>query len=368
MEAKVRFESGCERDVEQILIIRLRCDKMPLVSIIVPVYNSEKYVERAVSSILNQSEKDIQVILVNDGSEDASCKVCDKIASMDNRVMVIHQENRGISAARNTGLKFAVGEYIGFCDNDDEYLENLVEDNYALAKKYDADIVRYCRRRIVTKDGRIIRDSVMDEFPFLVIEKSQFPEYESEITNTGNGIWTGLYKRSFIQAYQIQFDEFIRYGHEDTMFNLKAYQSFHTMVLNPKVYYVWKNRMEHSTTGKFNMNYIESMKKCLNEEIKLAKIYGLISCQNGKYHSRLAKTYIYSIYDYLILAKDKLKWREKRAVLKRFRQHNAFKLRNNYQSIKKEGLFFIVLWTMFYYKLYMVPYAAIKLKQKIINN
>lgn len=341
---------------------------MPLVSVIVPVYNSEKYVEQAVGTILNQSEKDIQVILVNDGSTDTSGRVCEKIAEEDDRVVVIHQKNMGISAARNTGLKLATGEYVTFCDNDDEYLDRLIEDNYVLAKRYDADIVRFCRRRIVTKDGRIIRDSIMNQFSFRVIEKKDFPKYESEITNTGNGIWTGLYKRSFIEKNHIRFDESIRCGHEDTMFNLKSYQTFEKMVLNPKVYYVWKNRMEHSTTGKFNMNYIESMKKCMVEEIKLARVFDMESCKNGEYHSRLAKTYVYSIYDYLNLAKDKLNWKEKRIVLREFRKHRAFKVRNNYQRLKKESLFFIVLWTMFYYRLYMIPYIAIHLKQKFVNN
>lgn len=339
-----------------------------LVSVIMPVYNSEKYVRAAVESILNQSEKDIQVILVDDGSKDQSGVICDEIARMDKRVLVIHQKNGGICAARNTALDVAEGEYIAFCDNDDEFLDGLIKDNYALAKKYDADIIRFCRRRIVTKDGKIVRDSVMANFPFLILERKEFPLYENEVTNTGNGVWNALYRRSFIEKNHIRFDESMHFGFEDAMFNIKAYQCFGRMILNPKVYYVWKNRMEHSTTGKFNINYIESLEKGLEEEIVLAKQSGNMTIDSGNYHTRLVKNYIYLLYDYLNLAKNKLSIREKRTIIKHFRNHKAFDVKNNYKSLKKQGMFFVVLWTMFYYRCYLLPYCAIHVKQKIFNN
>lgn len=339
-----------------------------LVSVIMPVYNSEKYIRKAVESIQHQSEKNIQIILIDDGSTDHSGDICDQMAREDPRVLVVHQKNAGICAARNTGLKVAQGEYITFCDNDDEFLEGFIKENYVLAKEYDADVVRFCRRRVVTKEGKIVRDSVMNRFPFLVIEKKELPKYMNEITNTGNGVWTALYRREFLEENSITFDEFIKYGHEDTMFNIKVYQKFHRMVLNPKVYYIWKNRMEHSTTGKFNMNYIESMQKCMDEEIKLMRQYGKSLIQSGKYHARLAKVYVYPLYDNLNLAKDLLSITEKRRIIQKFRKHRAFSIRNNYKSIRHEGLFFIVLWTLFYYRFYLVPHFAIHIKQKLMNN
>ena len=117
----------------------------PKISIIVPVYNSEKYLPETAQSILKQSFSDFELILVDDGSKDGSGKICDQLAAKDTRVKVIHKTNGGICSARNAGLKMAAGEYIAFCDNDDIYLPELLEDNYALAKKYDADVVRYSR-------------------------------------------------------------------------------------------------------------------------------------------------------------------------------------------------------------------------------
>ena len=340
---------------------------MALVSIIIPVYNSEKYVRQAVASILEQSEKDIQVILVDDGSTDTSGKICDEIASFDGRVVVIHQENQGICAARNAGMKVAKGEYITFCDNDDQVLPGFIEDNYKLAKKYNADIVRFCRRRVVTINGKEVRNSIMNKFPFLVIQRNDYKKYDHEISCAGNGVWTGLYKREFIEKNNIRFDEFMKYGHEDNMFNLLAYQYFDTLVLNPKVYYVWLNRMEHSTTGKFNMNYIESMKRCLDQDLKLARIHGTINEPSGSFQSKVARAYVYPLYDYLNLAKDKISLKEKRKILKEFRCLPAFPLKNNYNTLKKDGIFIEVLWTMFYHKIFMLPYLAIHLKQKIFN-
>ena len=96
------------------------------ISIIVPVYNSEKYLPETAQSILKQSFSDFELILVDDGSKDGSGKICDQLAAKDTRIKVIHKTNGGICSARNAGLKEAAGEYIAFCDNDDIYLPSCI--------------------------------------------------------------------------------------------------------------------------------------------------------------------------------------------------------------------------------------------------
>ena len=120
-----------------------------------PVYNVQNYLKDSVSDIKKQSFSDFELILVDDGSKDGSGKICDQLAAKDTRIKVIHKTNGGICSARNAGLKEAAGEYIAFCDNDDIYLPGLLEDNYALAKKYDADVVRYSRSYRTVKDGKV---------------------------------------------------------------------------------------------------------------------------------------------------------------------------------------------------------------------
>lgn len=121
---------------------------MPKISVIVPVYKAEKYLDRCVQSILNQTFEDLEVILVDDGSPDRCPEMCDKWAEHDSRIKVLHQINGGASAARNAGLRVAQGEYIGFVDSDDwieskmyEVLHNLICDNDA-----DMAISEICRK------------------------------------------------------------------------------------------------------------------------------------------------------------------------------------------------------------------------------
>jgi len=113
---------------------------MPKISIIVPVYNVEKYLEKCLDSILSQTFTDFEMLLIDDGSSDYSGKICDEYASRDERVIVIHQKNQGLGAARNTGIANARGEYIGFIDSDDYIEADMYEILYNNLLKEDADM------------------------------------------------------------------------------------------------------------------------------------------------------------------------------------------------------------------------------------
>ena len=114
------------------------------VSIIIPVYNGEKYIRPCISGLRKQTYRNIECILIDDGSTDESGKICDHCAEEDARVRVIHQVNRGVSAARNKGIEEAQGEYILFFDIDDQITESVVEDNLRMAQKNNADVVLFC--------------------------------------------------------------------------------------------------------------------------------------------------------------------------------------------------------------------------------
>ena len=127
----------------------------PLISVIVPVYNVEKYLRKCVDSIVNQTYKNLEIILVDDGSPDNCGKICDEFAEMDNRVMVIHKENGGLSSARNAGLDIATGEYITFVDSDD-YIENDTYEKVVVAiNKFDSDLI-FFREKSVDESGKTI--------------------------------------------------------------------------------------------------------------------------------------------------------------------------------------------------------------------
>lgn len=114
--------------------------EQPLLTIIIPVYNVEKYVKKCLTSVINQTYKNLEIIVVDDGSTDNSGKICDEIASLDNRIQVIHKKNGGLSDARNKGLDIARGDYIGFVDSDDFIDNNMYEELLTACKKYNAEI------------------------------------------------------------------------------------------------------------------------------------------------------------------------------------------------------------------------------------
>lgn len=126
-----------------------------LISIVVPVYNVEKYIEKCVLSILNQTYEKFELLIVDDGSKDSSGEICDKLAENDVRIKVIHQENKGLSGARNTAIDIAKGKYITFIDSDDYIEKDYLEYLYMLCKKYNTKI-SICAQSVVTNKGKKI--------------------------------------------------------------------------------------------------------------------------------------------------------------------------------------------------------------------
>lgn len=122
---------------------------MEKISIIIPVYNVEEYLEECIKSIIKQTYTNLEIILIDDGSTDESGKICDEYKKKDNRITVIHQQNQGISVARNVGIELSKGEYIQFVDSDDFIKTNMVEDLYNIIKKEDVDLVS-CSHYIYT--------------------------------------------------------------------------------------------------------------------------------------------------------------------------------------------------------------------------
>lgn len=125
-----------------------------LISIVIPVYNVERYVERCIDSVRNQTYKNIEIIIVDDGSPDSSGEICDEIAKDDSRIQVIHQKNAGLSGARNTGIAKSSGKYILFIDSDDWIESDFVFYLHYLITKYNADIAQ-CDFKYIDENGKI---------------------------------------------------------------------------------------------------------------------------------------------------------------------------------------------------------------------
>ena len=137
-------------------IVKIGHHKNPLISIIIPVYNVERYLEKCINSIINQTYKNLEIILVDDGSEDASGVLCDHYAKIDKRIIVIHKKNGGLSDARNVGIKKARGRYLAFIDSDDSVDIDIIKYLYSLIKRYNTKM-SICTHYIVFDEKRKIK-------------------------------------------------------------------------------------------------------------------------------------------------------------------------------------------------------------------
>lgn len=219
----------------------------PSVSIIVPVYNAEKYLKRCVDSILSQDFPDFELLLMDDGSTDQSGDICDAYAAGDERVQVIHKENTGVSDTRNRALSLAKGGYIQFLDSDDWIVPEATRLLVASMEQYQCDMVisdfyRVSGERLAQK-GDIEEDKVMNrqEFAACMIENPADFYY--------GVLWNKMYRRSIIEKHQIRMDVTISWC-EDFLFNLEYIRhasSFYA--LQVPIYYYLKRKGSLATQG-----------------------------------------------------------------------------------------------------------------------
>lgn len=226
----------------------------PMFSIVVPVYNVEKYLHKCVKSILSQCYENFEVILVDDGSTDRCSEICDEFALNDSRCRVIHQPNKGLSGARNSGLKEANGIYILFIDSDDEIAPNLLNCLEINFNKYNVDIIGFnavvndIKGQCILSTGKNVG---MVEDGIKIVQKripvSTVPLY--------------CYKNKFLRKTNIIFKDGIYY--EDVLFTAQIF------MMNPKVFfldetlYYYNKREESITTSKIKMkNYCDIVSIC----------------------------------------------------------------------------------------------------------
>ena len=175
---------------------------MSLVSIIVPVYNVEPYIETCIQSLIRQTMGNIEVILVDDGSTDRSGELCDQYAEADERIRVIHKQNGGLSSARNAGISAAKGEYLLFVDSDDYVSASLVEKTVSCAEQNQADVVVFDYQEIeLCSGGKQTRTSALPAGQ--VIHAESVPQLLLITPSACNK----LYKRSFWEMTQIVYPE-----------------------------------------------------------------------------------------------------------------------------------------------------------------
>ena len=203
-----------------------------LVSIIIPVYKTEKYLRRCLNSIWTQDYIDLEIILVDDGSPDRSGELCDELAKLDNRIKVIHKTNGGLSSARNVGIEMAKGEYICFVDSDDYIEKDYISTLYKLMYKYNAELAKVDYIE-TTDDDYSVRQEVTQE---VVFENEEIEEAYLKLRVDSACVF--LYKKSLVGNTRFLEGK----TSEDIPFNFEIFQKAKRMVYLPaKKYYYWHN-------------------------------------------------------------------------------------------------------------------------------
>ena len=253
-----------------------------LISIIIPVYKVEKYLEKCIQSVINQTYENLQIILVDDGSPDNCGKICDEYAKKDHRIEVIHKSNGGLSDARNKGLEIAKGEYIGFVDSDDYIEAGMYEVLYNLLKQYNAD-VSICNFYTVSQGKISIKnaDNGINEYNRIEILKEILLD-----KNIQSYAWNKLYKKEL-------FDE-IKYPigkkYEDIGTTFYLLEKCNKVVVTGKSEYYYINRQDsivNNVTESTITDYIELIMQrydYIEENIKELSSY------NKDYLKRILKT------------------------------------------------------------------------------
>lgn len=227
-----------------------------LISIVVPIYGTEAYLPMCIKSICSQTYSNLQIILVDDQSPDGCPEICDVYAKKDSRIIVIHQKNTGVSGARNTGIRYAVGKYIMFVDSDDELHPNAVELLCCEAKRYDADIVSgamqqtrewveinlYCEK----EDRMIFRN---DESILLSLKGDSYTE----------SACAKLFKSDIIR--DIWFEEGKKI-HEDGFFLFQCYMKKPVLVHLEEAIYLYNSREGSASRQIFSEKYLSMLYFC----------------------------------------------------------------------------------------------------------
>ena len=219
---------------------------MPKVSIIVPIYNVEKYLDRCMESLLNQTLKDIEIIMVDDGSPDNCPKMCDEYAKKDNRVKVVHKQNAGLGFARNSGLEVATGEYVAFVDSDDFVECDMYEKLYEQVKKNQADTI-YCGFRKYWSNDDIKEFRHVSNIT--IFEGKKLVDFSLDLVGSFEGIkkdwiyemsvWHGLYSNKIIKKYSLGFHSEREVLSEDIVFQEQYLKYAKRVVYVPDTYYYY---------------------------------------------------------------------------------------------------------------------------------
>jgi glycosyltransferase involved in cell wall biosynthesis len=274
-------------------------DVVPLISIIVPVYKvKEEYLRQCIESLIDQTYQDIEIILVNDGTPDNGGKVSDEYSKKDKRIKVIHQENQGVSAARNRGLEIATGDWITFVDADDWIESNTCEILKKYTEQKDVDIVIFalkvnlCNKEeenpFWNKSNAYLDRDEINELQIQILHKA-VSKYSPPYNMVGVAVCK-LYKHSFLKKINLKYNEELSLS-EDGVFVFTAFQHADKVIYINEFLYHYRKHSE-SATHRYRKDAEASYGKGLKEFEKLIKNYN----KDDRFYTALYHRALLNIY------------------------------------------------------------------------
>lgn len=288
-----------------------------LVSIVIPVYNAEQYLDRCIQSVINQTYKYIEVILINDGSRDNSQLICEKYVKRDNRVQLINIQNRGPSAARNIGINISKGQFIQFIDSDD-YLESNMIKVLVEEIKNNAQWV-ICGYRSIHDNNYIIDrkpsigyfDNIAFKNEFAVLYEKLFFQY----------LWNKIYLSDIIKSNNISFNEEVKRG-EDIIFNIEYLNYVNNITVIDKILYNYVRLNEQSLTRSYNKELFNDQKRIFK---KILNSKNIVNKQNKNLIMMIYTQKIIYCISNIFMSKNNLCIKEKREIIKEILADNQVK-------------------------------------------
>lgn len=316
---------------------------MPLISVIIPVYNMERYLDRCLSSIMIQEDISFEVLIINDGSTDRSKELCETWAKQHTNIKLYNKENGGVASARNHGIQKAQGEYLFFIDPDDYIKPNTLKDNFTIAKQGGYDMVIFGYSKIsLTKSGSQIADSQLND---MVLEsQTEIIEKLTTILNDGGrfSVWNKFFKRDIIVNNAVMFPNFKR--GQDIAFTLETFKYVKTIAVNSEKYYVQEAFYENA---KSSPDAIEIHIYCIDKFYTLFENWMNIP-QNKAYYTKLFILWFCHVIPNSIIRNNNLTHKEKFQKIAELLEHP--KVRIHVSNISKNdirGIDFKVLFILF---------------------
>ena len=272
------------------------------VSIIVPIYNVEKYLNRCMQSLLNQTLKEIEIIMVDDGSPDRCPQMCDEYATKDKRIKVIHKQNGGLGYARNSGMEIATGRYIAFIDSDDYVDVDMMEKLYDVASKRSLQAV-FCGTVIIGENNEVVGKHIEEDVytECRSNEKCRVLALESVATRNNYSVgtkhmisvWHSVYDLSFLRQNSITFCSERDFISEDMIFDIDFFSKANRIAFVPESYYYYcYNGTSLSRT--FNLNLYDRCKRHYKELLRRLSVNKFSETDLDVAHKyMIVKTYDY---------------------------------------------------------------------------